>query len=102
MADVSILWYIKVVATTLPFLLGSFSRGVLSAFSKKSKVSSSPSVEPRGVPTNISVVTERLIVCRVWSAAERRAGTIAGPGKICALTMCAHVAMASGPRVYCA
>ncbi len=54
----------------------------------------------RGVPAVIVVSMVWLRERRVCCAAVCRAGTMEGPGRRWALVRCAHVAIASGPRVY--
>lgn len=54
----------------------------------------------RGVPAEMVVSMVWLRERRACWAAEKRAGTIEGPGRRWAFVRCAHVAIASGPRVY--
>jgi len=65
----------------------------LSARSSRSSVSSASSEEVRGVPAEISVETHWLREMRVAAAASLRAVMMEGPGKMCAFTSGAQVAM---------
>ena len=73
---------------------GSFSASRWSAeFDSLSEVGG-------GGPAVMVVLTDWLRESRCCVAAEWRAGTIAGPGRRCALVRCAQVAIWRGPRVY--